>query len=125
MGCERDNGRCDGDAGTDNDVIARRTVLGAAAAMGVSTLGGLASASDEGEDLLTIRPTGEGVATFEVTTDEHIESVHDRHAYTTSVSKSAEDAVSEEARQYYVVGQVTDLSIKGPAEAYLNGVRLV
>jgi hypothetical protein len=124
MGCERENGRRDGDAGTDHDEIARRTVLGAAAAMGVSTLGGLATASEGSEALLTIRPTGEGVATFEVTADERIESVHDRHAYTTSVSKSAEDALSEEARQYRVVGRVTDLSVKGPAAAYLNGERL-
>jgi hypothetical protein len=37
---------------------------------------------------------------------------------------SIEDAVSEESREYRIVGGLTDIRIKGPAAAFLDGERV-
>lgn len=37
------------------------------------------------------------------------------------LGKSAEDAVLEKPREYRIIGSLTDIRIKGPAAAFLDG----
>lgn len=71
------------------------------------------------EQHLTIRPTGDSVATFEATVDGVIESADDG-ADLPGLGKSVEDAVLEKSREYRIIGSLTDIRITGPAAAFLD-----
>lgn len=122
MGCDNDNGR---GAEPEVEYELMRQNLFETSSVGTPSLGTVgtehASETDD-EQHLAIRPTGDSVATFEVTVDGVIESVGDGGV--PGLGKSAEDAVLEEPREYRIVGGLTDVRIKGPAAAFLDGERV-
>ncbi|SFR36578.1 hypothetical protein [Halogeometricum limi] len=95
-------------------------------ATGKQALGtlGSGSATEDEEQFLTIRSTGDGVATFEATVDGRIKSATDLDAILPGLGKSVEDAVSNEERQYILYGGLTNVRINGPAAAFLDGERV-
>lgn len=123
MGCDNDNGR---GAEPEVEYQLMRQNLFETSSVGTPSLGTMetehASKVDD-EQYLTIRPTGDSVATFEVTVDGVIESVGDGGSVP-GLGKSAEDAVLEEPREYRIVGGLTDVRIKGSAAAFLDGERV-
>lgn len=124
MGCDDNNGR---GAGPEVEYELMRQNLFEASSVGTPSLGTVgterASGTDD-EQHLSIRPTGDSVATFEVTVDGVIESIEDGGASVPGLGKSAEDAVLEEPREYRIVGGLTDVRIKGSAAAFLDGERV-
>jgi hypothetical protein len=132
MGCEQNKTTPEGETVNDATGV-EYDLLDAEAVTGTSTVGtfvGDGATTDalvEGDAearTLTIRPVGDGVATFEVTTSDGIEAFSPAHDATVSGGRSAEDAIAESARQYRVRGDVTHIRVVGPAEAYLDGRRL-
>lgn len=119
MGCDDNDGPSDGEAERDRQNRESETT-------GTSALGTLGSddVDSRTDQYLTIRPTGDGVATFEATVDGRIKSADDLDAIIPGLGKSAEDAVANEPKQYILNGRLADLRIDGPAAAFLDGERV-
>lgn len=124
MGCDDDNGR-----GAEPEVgyELMRQNLFETSSVGTPSLGTVGTervSETDDEQHLVIRPTGDSVATFEVTVDGVIESVGDGDASLPGLGKSAEGAVLEEPREYRIAGSLADVRIKGFAAAFLDGERV-
>jgi hypothetical protein len=128
MGCDSDNGS---DTGSEVEYELMRQNLFEADSVGTPSPGTMGTEDvsetkdtrEAGEEqYLTIQPTGDSVATFEATVDGVIESADD--AGLPGLGRSAEDAVSEDPREYRIVGSLMDVRIKGPAAAFLDGDRV-
>jgi hypothetical protein len=92
--------------------------------MGTSALGTPETEHVTDDQYLTIRPTDDGVATFEATVDGRIKSADDLDAILPGLGKCVEDAILNEPRQYILRGSLTNLRIDGPAAAFLDGDRV-
>jgi hypothetical protein len=122
MGCDDTDGPADG-AATDHDQPNRENA--GATSMGTSALGTLGTEDAAGDDqYLTIRPTGDGVATFEATVDGRIKSADDLDAVLPGLGTCTEDAILNEPRQYILSGDLTSIRVDGPAAAFLDGERV-
>ena len=124
MGCDNDDGP---DAEPETEYELMQQNLFETNSMGTPSLGTMetesVSESDDGQHLM-IRSTGDGVATFEATVAGTIRAVEDTGATLPGLGKSAEDAVSAETREYRITGGLTNIRIKGPAAAFLDGERV-
>lgn len=123
MGCDNENGR---GAEPEVEYELMRQNLFETSSVGTPSLGTVGtervSETDDGQHL-AIRPTGDSVATFEVTVDGVIESLGDDGAVP-GLGRSAEDAVLEEPSEYRIIGDLTDVRIKGSAAVFLDGERV-
>lgn len=120
MGCDEGP---DGTTETKRE-LTRRAMLGMTAA-GVPALGALGVAAEPTTgtgQYLTVRPTGDGVARFEATAGETIETVDGDGA--TGLGRSVEDAVGDAPRRYRLVGGLSDVRVDGPAAVLLDGDRV-
>ncbi|QIB73976.1 hypothetical protein G3I44_06520 [Halogeometricum borinquense] len=120
MGCDEVDGPTDVETDHDNQNH-ESDDMGASALGTLGTEGGTEPRQDQ---YLTLRPTGDGVATFEATVDGYIKSADNLGAKIPGLGKSAEDAIQNEPRQYILTGELTSIRITGPAAAFLDGERV-
>jgi hypothetical protein len=121
MGCDDTDGPT-ADVETDHDQPNNEN--SGTTSMGTSALGTPETETVTDDQYLTIRPTDDGVATFEATVDGRIKSADDLDAILPGLGKCAEDAIQNEPRQYIFTGNLTSIRIDGPAAAFLDGDRV-